>query len=589
MRTTTHRTVDPATWRLMLAAAGVLLLATDAAAADRPNILLILTDDQGWWDLNSHGNENLDTPNMDRIAREGVEFTRFYVQPVCGPTRAGILTGRYFPRTGLWENRFGGNTVRSGEITIAEVLKAQGYRTGVFGKWHLGDHGDSRPYAQGFDVALTFPYGHAERYNYADQFNYNGRPVATKGYITDFLTDAAISFIESGGSRPFFCYLPYNVPHEPFKAGDGASGLWQPGAKLIEQYLARGVPLRTARIYALIERCDGNIGRLLDRIEQLDLADNTIVMFMSDNGGVHRTYTAGLRGGKGSVYEGGVRSPLFVRWPGHFPSGAKVDAMASHVDLLPTICELAGAEPPADRVLDGRSIAGLMRDGKGASPHDYLYFTWRRHGPRVDENWAIADQHYKLAKGQLFDLTEDPGETKDVAGEHPDRVKQMRAEYVRWFDEVTDGLVYEPVAIEVGRDDENPVEIQSSWAGLQGDSVTCTFAGYEWDTIEGWKQPGEQAVWKIDVVAPGTYEVALSYGAAPKSAGSRLRISAGETSFEHVVQSTVTANTFVRRPVGELQLTSGRHLLRAEVLQCKGDELMRLNRVFLRRLDATPQ
>ena len=207
--------------------------AEHACAAQRPNILLILTDDQGWWDLGIHGNTKIDTPSMDRIAREGVRFSRFYVQPVCGPTRCGLMTGRYFPRTGFWENRFGGDTIRPSEVTIGEILQEAGYRTGVFGKWHLGIHGESRPNAQGFDTALTLPSGHAERYNFADQLEFNGEPVETRGYITDLLTDAALEFIESPDERPFFCYLPYNVPHEPFKAGNGAVDLREPGDKLI--------------------------------------------------------------------------------------------------------------------------------------------------------------------------------------------------------------------------------------------------------------------------------------------------------------------------------------------------------------------
>jgi arylsulfatase A len=551
-----------------------------------PNFVLIVTDDQGWWDLGIHGSEKLDTPVMDRLAGEGVELTRFYVEPVCAPTRAGLMTGRYYLRTGLYNTRFGGDTMGAEEITIAEVLREHGYRTGVFGKWHLGRYAPYGPNAQGFDEALTFSHGHIERYDHPSQLSHNGTPVQVRGYITDVLTDAAIQFVESNRDRPFFCYLPYNVPHEPMVLGH-AVHLQERGEALLSKYIERGLPVRVAHIYGMIERCDENIGRLLETIDAPGLREKTVLFFMSDNGGIHRFYKAGLRGHKGSVYEGGVRSPFLARWPGHFPAGAKVDAMASHVDLLPTICEIVGAPPPSDRPIDGRSIVDLLTKGKGTSPHEYVYHTWNRYFPRDDNRWAIGGQRYKLADGRLFDLLEDPGEKTDIAKAHPERVQQMRAEFVRWFNDVTAGQVYEPVPIPVGRPEENPVELQASWATLEGEHVHYTFLGYDWDTIDGWREPGESARWKIDVARPGTYEVTVSYGAAPASAGSRFRITGGDRSLEGVVEATVTPDVFIRRTLGTLDLSTGPATLACEPAEVNGAELMRLNRIWLKRLHTT--
>jgi len=559
-----------------------------AASRGRPNVILIMTDDQGWWDLGIHGSEKLDTPVMDRLAGEGVELTRFYVEPVCAPTRAGLMTGRYYLRTGLYNTRFGGDTMGADEITVAEILRGHGYRTGIFGKWHLGRYAPCSPNAQGFDEALTFSHGHIERYDHPSQLTHNGTPVQVRGYITDVLTDAAIQFAESNRDRPFFCYLPYNVPHEPMVLGH-AVHLQKRGQALLSKYIERGLPVREAHIYGMIERCDENIGRLVETIDRLGLREKTIVFFMSDNGGIHKFYKAGLRGGKASVYEGGVRSPFLARWPGHFPAGVKSDAMASHVDLLPTICELAGASPPSDRPLDGRSIAELLRTGQGASPHDYVYHTWNRYVPLDDKRWAVGGQRYKLAEGRLFDLVDDPGETKDLAKEQPERVREMRAEFVRWFREVTAGQVYEPAAIPVGRPEENPVEIQASWAVLEGDDTHYTFLGYDWDTIDGWREPGDLVRWKIDVVRAGSYEVRVSYGAAPASAGSRFRIAVGDRSLEGTVEATVTPDVFIRRTVGNLDLAAGPATLVVQPVQVSGEELMRLNRIWLERLDRSPK
>ena len=564
-----------------------VLVSTTLLKADTdhpPNILLIVTDDQGWWDLGIHGSEKLDTPVMDRLAGEGVELTRFYVQPVCAPTRAGLMTGRYYLRTGLYNTRFGGDTMRAEEITIAEVLRERGYRTGIFGKWHLGKYAPFSPNSQGFDEAFCFWQGHIERYDHPSQLTHNGTPVQVRGYITDVLTDAAIQFIESAGDRPFFCYLPYNVPHEPMVLGH-AVHQQQRGQELLSKYVQRGLPVREAHIYGMIERCDDNIGRLLETIDSLKLRQKTVVFFMSDNGGIHSFYNAGLRGRKGSVFEGGVRSPLFARWSGHFPAGAKVDAVASHVDLFPTICELAGAPLPTDRTIDGKSLVELLRKGEGDSPHRYVYHTWNRYVPLDDKRWAIGGQRYKLASGQLFDLREDPGEKKDLAKEHPELVRQMRAEFLRWFKEVTAGQIYEPVPIPVGLAGENPVELQASWATLDGEAVQYTFLGYDWDTVDGWRSPGESARWKIDVERPGLYDVTLSYGASPASEGSRFRIVVGESSLEGVVEATVTPDVFIRRTVGTLRLAGGPALFEVEAAKVNGTELMRLNRIWLKRMD----
>ncbi len=582
--------------RLCCFGAIVLLLAGSVFAADKPNILFILTDDQGWWDVGMRGNKDIDTPVMDRLAQEGVDFKRFYAAPVCAPTRAGLMTGRYCFRTGLYNTRFGGDSLGLGEVTIAEVLKRAGYRTGCFGKWHLGKYAPYQPQNRGFDEFLGHYHGHIDEYDYPDQIFHNGKPVEARRYVTDLFTDAAIEFVETSGDRPWFCYLAYNAPHSPHVVGTSHDG--QPrGDAHITKYLERGLELREARIYAMIDILDQNLGRLLDRLDEWKLTDNTVVLFMTDNGGVSSHYNAGLKGRKGSIYEGGVRVPLFVRWPGRFPAGAHVEAQCSHVDLFPTFCELAGVPLPENRRIDGKSLLPLLEAGSGQRHHEYVYHAWDRYFPNPDSRWAISEQRWKLCcqvgtgkkatekNWQLFDLENDFGETANAIGDHPEIAGRLRREFLRWFGEVTAGVEYRPVPIPVGHPDEPAVEIQPSWAKWQGPNIEYVFRGYDWDTIEGWKDPGEHAAWKLDVLRGGRYEMAIRYGRSARGGGT-LRISVGGESVECSPPPTPTADVFERLHLGTLRLDKGPAILKAEVVKAHGSELMRLNAVFLRHVDA---
>lgn len=576
-------------------------------ARARPNLLVIMTDDQGYWDLGATGNPHLQTPGIDRLAREGVRFDRFYVAPVCAPTRAGVMTGRYAFRTGLYNTRFGGDSLDLREVTLPELLKQRGYRTGLFGKWHLGQYHGYQPQQRGFDEFIGFYPGHIEHYEFAGQLVRNGRPIKTRGYVTDLFTDAALEFIGGGGApaeksaAPFFCFIAYNAPHEPYLLE--TSHLHQAkGEATLEKYLKRGLPLREARIYGLIERLDQNVGRLLRHLDEQGLARDTVVLFLSDNGGVSRHWKAGLRGNKGSTFEGGVRSPLFVRWPGNFPAGGAVSAQTSHVDLLPTLCELAGAPLPAARVIDGRSLVPLLRAGKGAEHHRYVYHSWNRLVPDPQANWAISDRRFKLhgdrvAPGaaarpawSLFDLEADPSETTDLAARHPEKVAALRAEFERWFGEVTQGAVFRPVAIPVGHAGAALVELQPSWAQLHGERTRAVFAAYDWDTVEGWTLPGDAAEWAVDVARAGRYEVTVSYAATGAGRGGVLRLSSGGASTTFAPLPTGAADIFERAVVGELELARGPAHVRAEIAApaALGGEVLRLNRIWLRRLDDVP-
>ncbi|TWT91522.1 arylsulfatase [Stieleria varia] len=564
--------------------------------AEQPNIVFIMTDDQGYWDTGVTGNPHIDTPNMDRIATSGVQLDRYYAAPVCAPTRAGIMTGRYYLRTGLYNTRFGGDSLGLEEITVAQLLHSSGYRTGLFGKWHLGKYPGYQPQDRGFDEFFGHYHGHIERYEFPNQVYHNGRPVEARGYVSDLFTDAAIDFIDHAHQKqdgPFFCALMYNAPHSPFLLDTSHFG--QPeGDVTLTKYLERGLPIREARIYALVERVDQNIGRLLQRLDELGISNDTLVVFTSDNGGVSKFWKGGMKGNKSGSYEGGVRAPCFVRWPKRIAPGRVVNAQTSHVDWLPTFCELAGAEPPSDRPIDGKSLVSLFRGEATETHHRYVYHTWDRYVPNPDKRWGISDDRWKLLcqlpsgvepsrlRWQLYDLSVDPGETNNLIKDHPAVVERLRNEFVRWFEEVTQGQTYQPIAIPVGA--EEPTEMEPSWATTSGDNIEYVFDGYDWDTIESWRSPGETATWRLQVSEAGNYRVHLIYGCRPVDAGGHVELRAGESSIRHQVIATATADQFESRDVGEIELSRGPVEFAASVIDCPGTELMRLNRVRLTRV-----
>lgn len=561
-----------------------------AAQPAPPNIIVILTDDQGYWDVSAHGNPHIETPQMDRLAAEGVSYRRFYASPVCAPTRASLMTGRYYLRTGIYNTRFGGDTLQPSEVTLAELLRERGYRTALYGKWHLGHYRRYQADQRGFDDFLGFTQGHIERYFHPDQLLHNGRRVRARGHVTDLFTDSAISFVRQNKQRPFFLYLAYNVPHSP----NYVENEWT------ERYLKKGVPLNDAQIYGMLSHADRNIGRLLKTLDDERLRENTMVVFLSDNGGVSRHYRAGLRGNKGNGFEGGIRVPCFVRFPGRIQPGTVDTQQRAAFDLFSTVCDVAGARPPQDRPIDGKS---LFSGGRHAS----LCHIWDRFQPSMRSNWSISEERWKLVRDQLFDLPADGGEKTDVAAKYPREAERLRQQFETWLGEMTSGRKFEPLSVEVGRPEENPVELMPSWARLSGTHVTWpspggtasapellpgstergrnySFAGYDWDTIDTWSKPGDRVEWPVDVLKGGRYKVTLGYGCGGDGAGGKFRFSVGSSALTGTTVSTGGRNVFESHEAGTLVLAAGRGMARLELLESGGSELMSLNRVWLERI-----
>jgi arylsulfatase A len=425
-----------------------LTIVVPAIAGDRPNVIVIMTDDQGTADLGVAGATDVETPHLDAIARRGVRFSQFYAAaPVCSPSRAGLLTGRHPFRAGMPSNapaEAGGAGMPARELTIAEMLRSAGYATGLVGKWHLGFSQETMPPAQGFDFSFGHMGGCIDNYshfvywggpNRHDLFR-DGREVQLPGrFFGDLMVEEAAGFLERNRQGPFFLYFAFNAPHYPYQ-GD-------------PKWLARYAGLKVPRnLYAaFLSTMDDRIGRLMQKVDSLGLRERTIVIVQSDHG--HSTEeraffgggSAGIyRGAKFSLFEGGIRVPAILSWPGHLPENQVRPQMAYGCDWLPTIAELCGAKPP-DVVLDGKSLASVIKDAKAPSPHEVLHW-------QIGNSWAVREGDWKLlfdvndtterSPGTvipgafLVNLKNDPSEKTNLAADRPEivtRLKSLRAEW----------------------------------------------------------------------------------------------------------------------------------------------------------------
>ncbi|NNE91597.1 MAG: sulfatase-like hydrolase/transferase, partial [Verrucomicrobiales bacterium] len=309
---------------LLAALSGAFLLSAFANAAEKPNVVIFLTDDQGWGDLSLNGNSNLETPHIDSLAKDGAMFERFYVQPVCSPTRAEFLTGRYHPRTGVYSTSAGGERLDLDETTIADVFQAAGYKTGAYGKWHNGMQFPYHPNARGFDDFYGFCSGHWGDY-FSPMLEHNNQIVTGEGFCIDDFTNQAMDFMEAAGDSPFFVYLPCNTPHSPMQVPDK---YWEEfkdkELELHNRDPKKEVDLHLRCALAMCENIDDNVGRVLKKLDDLGETENTIVLFFHDNGPNGVRWNGDMKGKKGSTDEGGVRSPLLVKWPAKIKPGTVV-------------------------------------------------------------------------------------------------------------------------------------------------------------------------------------------------------------------------------------------------------------------------
>lgn len=429
----------------------ILSVRSISAAPTSPNIVIVMTDDQGYGDLGFTGNPILRTPNLDAFANESIRFTDFHASPTCAPTRAALMTGRHEFRSGVTHTIQERERLSLKATTLPQTLKSAGYTSGIFGKWHLGDEDEYQPGRRGFDevfihgaggIGQTYPgsCGDAPDNSYFDPvIRHNGKFVKTKGYCTDVFFGQAIHWMDSRRKKnvPFLAYITPNTPHTPLDCPE----------EYIKRYEGK-VNTNTAKFFGMIENIDDNFGKLLTKLDEWKIADNTLVIFLTDNGtaGGSQIFNAGMRGRKGSQYEGGTRVPSFWRWPENFKGGRDCHALTAHLDIFPTLAQIAGAEIPAKIKLDGRSLVPLLQN-PAADWLDRFLFThvgrWEKGKAEESkyEKCAVRNARFQLVNNtELYDLKSDPGQKQNVIAEHPEVVAEMRRAYGQWWNEILPAL-----------------------------------------------------------------------------------------------------------------------------------------------------
>ncbi|SMP68986.1 Arylsulfatase A [Neorhodopirellula lusitana] len=504
---------------ILVSIAVMLLFASSGVAAERrPNVILIVTDDQGYGDLSCHGNPILKTPELDQLYRDSIRLTDFHVDPTCAPTRAALMTGRYSARTGVWLTYGSRHHLRRDEVTMADVFQRSGYKTAIFGKWHLGDNYPFRPNDRGFDESLIHGggvVGETPDYwdnNYYDDFYFrNGSPEQVEGYCTDVWFNETIQFAKANKERPFFAYLSTNAPHGP---------LHVPQAYM-KPYADQ--PKQRAAFYGMIASIDENIGKLRSALSELSLDRDTMVVFLNDNGtnggvtlskvdGDSRNgwevagYNAGMRGRKTSRYEGGHRAACFIRWPGGgLKGGRDVNGVTAHIDLLPTFIDLCDLQFDDSERFDGVSLAKTL-GGNAAPQRTVVVHDQGRFGHSLGDGLLIKDKDYSVMRGswrlvgrELFDLSSDPSQKVDLALQHPELAATLRGKYETWWNHIAERSdEYNPFVINPAKQKTVLISSQNWLGGEVAYSQRSVRAGLGG---EGWAF--------IDVEVPGKYRIGL--------------------------------------------------------------------------------
>jgi arylsulfatase A-like enzyme len=568
-----------------------------AEGAGKPNIVMILTDDQGWGDLSINGNRNLSTPRIDRLANEGAQFEHFYVCPVCSPTRAEMLTGRYHVRGGVFSTSTGGERLDLDERTIGQVFQDAGYATGAFGKWHNGMQHPYHPNARGFAEFYGFCSGHWGNY-FDAMLEHNSEIVTGDGFIIDDLTDKAMQFMEKQAAvgMPFFAYLPYNTPHSPMQVPAkywdkfADAQLQQHGTNAGKEDLEH-----TRAALAMCENIDWNVGRVLDKLDALGAAENTIVVYFCDNGPNGDRWNGGMKGRKGSTDEGGVRSPLFVRWPGKIAANAKVKPIAGAIDLLPTLASLAGVAVSGTKPLDGSDLTPLLLQPEPAElPERMLFSHW---GGRV----SVRTQRFRLdSNGELYDMVEDPGQLRPASATNENEAKRLRNAVSAWKRDVLSELRQDerrPFPVGGGVITQLPARDAVAHGNLERSNKypNCSY-------FTNWASLDDCLSFDVEVLAAGNYAVDLYYTCAEKNLGCELELTCGSgttsakvttsndpptrgAEHDRVARQESYVKTFKPMPLGTLKLEKGEATMQLTAIQIPGDAAIEFRMLLLRRTE----
>jgi arylsulfatase A-like enzyme len=520
------------------------------AGEKRPNVVLVITDDQGFGNLAAHGHPKLETPTLDQLHEQSVRLHDFHVDPTCSETRAALMSGRYATRAHVWHTIAGRSMLPPDEVTLAEMLSQAGYRTGHFGKWHLGDNYPLRPQDQGFDHVLRNGGGGVGQgpdnwgNDYFDDTYYqNGHPVTFRGFCTDVWFDNAIEFIERNRHQPFFAYITPNAAHGPFRAPD----------KYKQMYKDKGVGGDRVGFYGMLTNIDDNMQRLIDKLEALDLRRNTILIFMTDNGTARGKFNGGLRAKKGSHYDGGHRVPCMIHYPaGGIEGGRTVEELTAHFDLMPTLASLCNAERP-DRKLDGKDLTPLLKNEPSDWPERTLFVHSQRHQhPKKWRQTAVMTEKWRLLdKNKLYNIKQDRGQQNNVADQHPEVVKRLQNAYDQWWASLKPNFD-KYVRIVIGTAHENPVRLMSHdwhapgyWVPWHQNHAKQIAKGNGWWDDQA--RANSNGWWAIRVAKAGTYKITLRH-APPEAAmtlqANKARLKIGDKEKTRTVPDGAEAVTF---------------------------------------------
>ncbi len=554
-------------------------------------MVVILADDQGWGDLSVHGNTNLQTPRIDSLARHGALFERFYVCPLCAPTRAEFLTGRYYSRGGVHGVTTGAERLNLDEKTIGDTFRQAGYVTGAFGKWHNGSQYPYHPRGRGFGEYYGFTSGHWGQY-FDPVLEHNGKLVRGKGFITDDLTDRALAFIEQHKDRPFFCYVPYNTPHSPFQVPE----------RFWEKFKNHPIPMRardpklenlaaTRCALAMCENIDWNVGRILDKLDELKLSEKTIVVYFSDNGPNTWRWNGGMKGRKGQTDEGGVRVPCLVRWPGHIRPRTTIRPIAGAIDLLPTLAGMAGIPLASSKPLDGVDVSPLLLGTANAWPERMIF-------SHQSGLVSVRTDQFRLdARGKLFDMVADPGQDRDVSQGVPETAAKLSQAVAQWKQEVLAGSEKDDRPFPVGYR-EFPVTPLPARDGVASGKIRRSAPAPNCSYFTNWRSTEDKITWDVKVATSGDYEAVLYYTCPKEDVGSTVELSFQGTAIRGKVAESFDpplidnmdrvprkGESYVKdfRPLrlGVVRLNKGRGMLTVRALSIPGKQVMDLWAVVL--------
>ena len=584
----------------------MLLLSVGAAApgaqasqeSTLPNVVIFLADDAGWGDYSYSGNTQVETPRIDSLAEQGLSFDRFFVQPVCAPTRAELLTGRYHPRSGVLGVSEGAERMNPDEVTLADSFKAAGYATAAFGKWHNGTQWPYHPVARGFDEFLGHTAGHWGEYFDAPLENSKGEMERTEGYIVDVCTDRALDFIENNRDRAFFLFVPFTTPHLPWSVPESDWDRFRNKPIELKATLPAEENIDETRCaLAMMENQDWNVGRILDKLRDLGLEENTIVLYFSDNGPNGNRWNGGMKGKKTDVDEGGVRSVFYLRWPAKVSPGGRLPGISGAIDLLPTLTSLAGIPRIGSLPLDGLDLSPHILKPCGKSGEDRMLFA----------HWAgrtsVRTQQYRMDDaGNLHDMLADPEQRHPVQKQQPEAARVLSGAIAQWRAEMfgpdaetrkseqlpfTVGYPEFPVTLLPARDGEPHGEVRRS-----SRAPNCSY-------FVNWTRPEDRLAWNVEVATSGRYTVSVDYTCPEEDVGSRIELAFKESRLQGTVgpawdpplytnQDTLPRpdqvshmKTFRTLQLGEIFLEKGEGTLVLRALEIPGNSVMDLRHLQL--------